>query len=261
MRVGDGGRRTGRSGGHYAGTVTAPESRLALVRRARRVNRTLAERYPDARCELDFTTPAGAARRDGAVRADHRRAGQPRHPDPVRALPRRVGVRRCRPDRARGAHPQHRVLPGEVGVPHGPGAGARRAVRRRGARPARGPRHAAGGRAQDGERRARQRVRGARHHRRHTRRPARAAPGLDGRGGPREGRARRRGARRAPGVDDAVPPVDLPRAPDVLRQKPACGACPVARDCPSFGIGETDPVRAAALVKPGPGPATPAAAP
>ena len=34
-----------------------PESRLALVRRARRVNRTLAERYPDARCELDFRTP------------------------------------------------------------------------------------------------------------------------------------------------------------------------------------------------------------
>ncbi len=30
---------------------------LALVRSARRVRRTLAERYPDARCELDFTTP------------------------------------------------------------------------------------------------------------------------------------------------------------------------------------------------------------
>ena len=29
----------------------------ALVRRARRVERTLAQRYPDARCELDFTTP------------------------------------------------------------------------------------------------------------------------------------------------------------------------------------------------------------
>ncbi|KZM33398.1 ultraviolet N-glycosylase/AP lyase [Oerskovia enterophila] len=33
------------------------ESRLALVRRARRTNRELAETYPDARCELDFTTP------------------------------------------------------------------------------------------------------------------------------------------------------------------------------------------------------------
>ncbi|WP_298323806.1 endonuclease III [Haloactinopolyspora sp.] len=33
------------------------ESRLALVRRARRINRELAELYPDAHCELDFTTP------------------------------------------------------------------------------------------------------------------------------------------------------------------------------------------------------------
>src|SRR5688572_25758836 len=33
------------------------ESKLALVRRARRVNRLLAETYPDARAELDFTTP------------------------------------------------------------------------------------------------------------------------------------------------------------------------------------------------------------
>jgi len=30
---------------------------VALVRRARRIHRVLAERYPDARCELDFTTP------------------------------------------------------------------------------------------------------------------------------------------------------------------------------------------------------------
>ena len=35
-------------------------------------------------------------------------------------------------------------------------------------------------------------------------------------------------------------------------RKPACGACPVARLCPSFGIGETDPVAAAKLVKDGP---------
>ncbi|MEJ5867483.1 endonuclease III [Pseudokineococcus sp. 5B2Z-1] len=34
-----------------------PGSRLALVRRARRVHRALAERYPDARCELDFSSP------------------------------------------------------------------------------------------------------------------------------------------------------------------------------------------------------------
>lgn len=30
---------------------------------------------------------------------------------------------------------------------------------------------------------------------------------------------------------------------------PACGACPVARWCPSYGIGETDPDRAAKLLK------------
>ena len=35
-------------------------------------------------------------------------------------------------------------------------------------------------------------------------------------------------------------------------RKPACGACPVATLCPSYGAGETDPERAAALVKTGP---------
>ena len=32
-------------------------------------------------------------------------------------------------------------------------------------------------------------------------------------------------------------------------RKPACGACTLARDCPSFGTGPTDPVAAAALIK------------
>ncbi len=35
----------------------AGPSRAALVRRARRINRELAELYPDAHCELDFSTP------------------------------------------------------------------------------------------------------------------------------------------------------------------------------------------------------------
>lgn len=35
-------------------------------------------------------------------------------------------------------------------------------------------------------------------------------------------------------------------------RKPACGACPVAALCPSFGIGELDAAKAAALVKTGP---------
>jgi endonuclease-3 len=41
-------RATGRAAG---------ETALARTRRARRVHRLLAERYPDARCELDFGTP------------------------------------------------------------------------------------------------------------------------------------------------------------------------------------------------------------
>ena len=32
-------------------------------------------------------------------------------------------------------------------------------------------------------------------------------------------------------------------------RKPACGACPLAKLCPSFGIGEVDKVKAMALVK------------
>ncbi len=35
-------------------------------------------------------------------------------------------------------------------------------------------------------------------------------------------------------------------------RKPACGVCPVAAMCPSYGLGETDPTSAAALVKTGP---------
>ncbi len=38
-------------------TASEPGSRTALVRRARRVDRLLAETYPDAHCELDFTDP------------------------------------------------------------------------------------------------------------------------------------------------------------------------------------------------------------
>lgn len=37
--------------------LATPETPLALVRRARRINRELALVYPDAHCELDFTSP------------------------------------------------------------------------------------------------------------------------------------------------------------------------------------------------------------
>ncbi len=32
-------------------------------------------------------------------------------------------------------------------------------------------------------------------------------------------------------------------------RKPACGACPIAKHCPSFGIGEMDPRKAKRMVK------------
>ena len=32
-------------------------------------------------------------------------------------------------------------------------------------------------------------------------------------------------------------------------RKPACGACPVAKYCPSFGVGEMDPIKAKRMVK------------
>jgi endonuclease-3 len=35
-------------------------------------------------------------------------------------------------------------------------------------------------------------------------------------------------------------------------RRPACGACPLAALCPSYGVGETDPAIAATLVKAGP---------
>ncbi|GAA2881084.1 endonuclease III [Streptosporangium fragile] len=35
-------------------------------------------------------------------------------------------------------------------------------------------------------------------------------------------------------------------------RRPACGACPLAVLCPSYGIGPTDPAEAAKLVRPGP---------
>ncbi|MFB9674984.1 endonuclease III [Streptosporangium vulgare] len=35
-------------------------------------------------------------------------------------------------------------------------------------------------------------------------------------------------------------------------RKPACGVCPLAALCPSYGVGPVDPVQAAKLVRPGP---------
>jgi endonuclease-3 len=54
----DPGPRLGGVGGSpYAGRVPAVETRTGLVRRARKIDRSLAETYPDARSELDFDNP------------------------------------------------------------------------------------------------------------------------------------------------------------------------------------------------------------
>ena len=51
------GRSSSSAGRRTLGLVPAPETRTGLVRRARKIDRVLAETYPDARCELDFADP------------------------------------------------------------------------------------------------------------------------------------------------------------------------------------------------------------
>src|SRR6478736_1239203 len=48
-------------------TPATPESPTALVRRARRINRVLADAYPDAHCELDFLSPQSTDKRVNGV--------------------------------------------------------------------------------------------------------------------------------------------------------------------------------------------------
>lgn len=48
---------TGRATSGPNARQASPQSRTALVRRARRINRELASLYPDAHCELDFGSP------------------------------------------------------------------------------------------------------------------------------------------------------------------------------------------------------------
>ena len=73
-----------------APTPAVPRARRPhLVRRARKIDRVLAETYPDARCELDFDNPFELLVVTVLQRPDHRQAGQRGPPDPVRGLPRR----------------------------------------------------------------------------------------------------------------------------------------------------------------------------
>ena len=74
---------------------------------------------------------------------------------------------------------------------------------------------------------------------------------LDDRGGPGQGRARGRRADPEEGLDRCCRTGMIWHGRRrCFARKPACGACPVAQLCPSYGEGETDPEKAAKLVKP-----------
>jgi endonuclease-3 len=229
--------------------AAATESRLALVRRARRVNRTLAQRYPDARCELDFRTPLEllVATVLSAQTTDVRvNAVTPalfaRYPDAeayagadrteLEEMIRSTGFFRAKSESLMrlGAALVER-FDGEVprrldDLVTLPGVGRKTANVVLG--------------------------------------NAFGIPGITV--DTHVGRlARRLGwtAEEDPvkvehAVGELIPPSEWTMLSHRLifhgrrtcfARKPACGACPVARDCPSYGIGEVDPVRAAAMVR------------
>ncbi|WP_366146453.1 endonuclease III [uncultured Pseudokineococcus sp.] len=227
----------------------SPPSRLALVRRARRVHRALAERYPDARCELDFASPFEllVATVLSAQTTDQRVNGVTpalfaRWPDAaalagadraeLEAVLRPTGFFRAKADtvvrladrlvadfggRVPATLPELVTLPG---------------VGRKTANVVLGDAFGVPGTTVDTH----------------------------------VGRLVRR-----LGWTEETDPVAVERDVDALfarrdltllshrlifhgrrtchARRPACGACPVQRDCPSAGTGETDPVRAAALVR------------
>ena len=233
--------------------VKTPETRTALVRRARKINRVLAETYPDAHCRTGLQEPVPAPRRHGAVRADDGQAGQPDHAAAVRQVPGARGPGGGQP-RGRGRDPPaDRVLQREDQVRDGTVRRARRALRRRGAAHPRGDGHAARRRA------ARpptwsSATPTASLASRWTRTSA-GCPG--GSAGPRattRSRSRRKLASSYPRRDWVLLSHRLIWHGRRIchARKPACGACPVADWCPSFGLGPTDAATAAKLVKDGP---------
>jgi endonuclease-3 len=109
-----------------------PETRTGLVRRARKIDRTLAETYPDARIELDFDDPFQLLVVTVLSAQTTDQARQRRPPDPLRRLPRRRrdGGRPARAPRA--DHRPARLLPGQDRLTAQAQRRPRRAVRRRG---------------------------------------------------------------------------------------------------------------------------------
>ena len=121
--------------------VRVPDT--SLVRRARKIDRVLAETYPDARCELDFDNPfellvvtvLSAQTTDRRVNAVA--------PTLFAAYPDAAGDGRRPTGRSWSRSSAHGLLPGQDRVAAQAVAGAGRAARRRGAAAARRPGHAA----------------------------------------------------------------------------------------------------------------------
>ena len=206
-------------------------------------------RYPDAHCELDFTSPfellvatvLSAQTTDVRVnlttpilfaRYPDAAALAAANPEEVEEILRPTGFFRAKTKSVMGlSRALVERFRGEVpGAAEGPGDAARRGT-------------------QDGQRGARERVRHPRDHDGHARHAALAAARLHHERGPAGGRA---------GAGALLPRKDWTMASHRLifhgrrtcfARKPACGACPVASMCPSAGIGEIDPVKAAAMVK------------
>ena len=112
----------------------APVPDTALVRRARKVDRTLAATYPDARCELDFSTPFEllVVTVLSAQTTDRRVNGI--SPALFAAYPDATRDGRRGPGADRDDHRADRLLPGQDRVAAQALPGPRRALRRRGAR-------------------------------------------------------------------------------------------------------------------------------
>ncbi len=238
------GVRTGRSDGKWD-----DETHLGLVRRARRMNRALAQAFPHVYCELDFTNPLEltVATILSAQSTDKRvNLTTPALFAKYRTAPDYAQADR---DGTRGAHPAHRLLPEQGEFADAARPGARRAVRRRGARtldelvtlPGVGRKTANVilGNAFD-------------------------IPGItvDTHFGRLVRRWRWTALEDPVKVEHAVGELIERKEWTLLShrvifhgrrvchaKKPACGVCVLAKDCPSFGTGPTDPLTAAALVK------------
>ena len=233
-----------------------------MVRRARRINRELAEVYPYAHPELDFRNPFEllVATVLSAQTTDLR--VNQTTPALFAEVPTPEDLAAANPEEVEEIIRPTGFFRAKTKSVIGPVAGPAGRLRRRGPRPPRGPRQAARRGPQDRVRRARQRLRASRHHRGHPLR--------------RLVRRWKWTEQEDPEKIEAEIGAIFPKSEWTMlshrvifhgrrichARKPACGACPIAPLCPAYGEGETDPEKAKKLLKyekggyPGPAPAT-----